>query len=177
MLFGGKVAHFIDFWRQICHDRTILKIISGVQVPFIDDIPPTQHYIPRELKMSREEQQFVDVELERLLKERFIKQLTKPIPDGWISNIFLVPKKQGGFRMILNLKELNKHVRYTKFKMDNIDKVIKLLQPLDWMTSLDLNSAFGHLKVRDTDIRYFQFTWHGVFYCYVTLPQGFSDSP
>ena len=79
--------------------------------------------------------------------------------------------------MILNLKELNKHVKYTKFKMDNIDKVIQLLQPSDWMTSLDLNSAFGLLKVRENDVRYFQFTWHGVLYCYVTLPQGFSDSP
>ena len=163
MLFGGRVAKFIDFWRHICHDRTILKIISGVQAPFTDDIPPTQCYIPRELKMSHEEQQFVDDELERLLKEGFIKQLTEPIPDGWISNIFLVPKKQGGFHMILNLKELNKHMMYTKFKMDNIDKVIQLLWHSVWMTSLDLNSAFGHLKVKDTDIRYFQFTWHGFF--------------
>ena len=177
MLFGGRVANFIDYWRQICHDRNILKIIKGVQIPFVNGKPPIQHNIPRELKMSHEEQQFVDVELDRLLKEGFIKQLSKPLPHGWISNIFLVPKKQGGFRMILNLKELNKYVQYTKFKMDNIDKVIQLLQPSDWMTSLDLNSAFGHLKVKDSDVRYFQFTWRGKFYCYVTLPQGFSDSP
>ena len=79
--------------------------------------------------------------------------------------------------MILNLKDLNKHIKYSQFKMDNIDKVIQLLQPSDWMMSLDLNSAFCDLKVKDSDVCYFQFTWHGVFYCYMTLPQGFSDSP
>ena len=79
--------------------------------------------------------------------------------------------------MILNLKDLNKPVKYTKFKIDNIDKVVQLLQLSDWMTSLDLNSAFGHLKVKDSDIFFFQFTWHGLFSCYVILPQGFSDSP
>ena len=58
-----------------------------------------------------------------------IKDLFKQcmLPNGWVSNIFLVPKCQGGFRMILHLKELNKFVKYTKFKMDHVDKVISLL--------------------------------------------------
>ena len=79
--------------------------------------------------------------------------------------------------MILNLKHLNKHVAYTKFKMDHIDKVIQLIQEGDWMSSLDLTSAYGHLWIQEKYQKFFQFTWRGQYYCYITLPQGFSDSP
>ena len=49
--------------------------------------------------------------------------------------------------MILNLKELNTHVKYTKFKMDHIDKVVSLLRPHDVMASLDLISAYGQVHL------------------------------
>ena len=34
---------------------------------------------------------------------------------------FFRPKKHGSFRMILNLKNLNSHVEYNKFKMDTVN--------------------------------------------------------
>ena len=49
--------------------------------------------------------------------------------------------------MILNLKELNTHVKYTKFKMDHIDKVVSLLRLHDVMASLDLISAYGQVHL------------------------------
>ena len=40
------------------------------------------------------------------------------VPDGFISNIFIHPKKDGAFRKILNLKPLNEFVHYHRFKID-----------------------------------------------------------
>ena len=39
-------------------------------------------------------------------------------PGKFISNAFLCPKKDGGFRMILNLKKFNEYVQYQHFKME-----------------------------------------------------------
>ena len=97
--------------------------------------------------MSEEEMAFVDNHLSELLADGFIEKLDHMLPNGWVSNIFLVPKCQGGFCMILNLKELNKFVKYTKFKMDHVDKVISLLRPLDFMGSLDLTAAYGQVQL------------------------------
>lgn len=47
-----------------------------------------------------------------------VLQVTNHLPDGFISNSFIRPKKDGAFRMILNLKPLNKFVDYHYFKMD-----------------------------------------------------------
>ena len=175
-MFGGRVRHHYSFWKSICNDHYVLSLVRGVKIPFIGNKPPVQHVLPRELCMSVEEMNFVD-HLQQLIDQGFVTPLDRHIPHGWVSNIFLVPKKQGGFRMILNLKELNKHVKYTKFKMDHIDKVIKLLWPLDQMGSLDLIQAYGYLYIFPQHHCYFQFTWRGKFYCYTTLPQGFSDAP
>ena len=79
--------------------------------------------------------------------------------------------------MILNLKELSKYVVYTKFKMDHIDKVVQLLHPSDYLMLVDLVQAYGHLWCSESHQKCFQFSWRGKFYCYCTLPQGFSDSP
>ena len=152
-------------------------LLKGVKIPFIDNKMPRQHKIPCELNMSEEEMTFVDSHLLELLEEGFIIKLDAMIPNGWVSNIFLVPKCQGGFLMILNLKELNKFIQYTMFKMDHIDKVVNLLHLFDFMGLLDLPSAYGQVHLDTRYQKFFQFTWRGVFYCYVTLPQGFSDSP
>ena len=45
------------------------------------------------------------------------------------------------------------------------------------MGSLDLTMAYGQVHLDNRYKKIFQFTWRGQFYCYVTLPQGFSDSP
>ena len=99
---------------------------------------PTQLTLPRELKMNSTEQEFVDKEISHLLQEGFIVKLNSHIPSGWVSNVFLVPKRQGGFRMILNLKDLNQYVKYTKFKMDGIEKVVYMMCEGDFFASLDL---------------------------------------
>ena len=177
MLFGGRVRHFLHFWRTITSDQYILSLVQGISIPFLHGKPPKQKFIPKQLAMSKEEMSFVDDELRKLLENGCIKKLPSQLPNGWVSNIFLVPKKQGGFRMILNLKHLNKYVTYTKFKMDHIDKVIQLIRPGDFFSSLDLVSAYQHFWIKEEYQPYFQFCWRDNYYCYVTMPQGFSDSP
>ena len=177
MMIGGQVRNHLEFWKTITSDKYILSLIKGVKVPFIHGKLPRQKFVPPELKMSSEEMKFVDVHLSQLIEEGFVRELPSHIPDGWVSNIFLMPKKTGGFRMILNLKQLNKFVKYTKFKMDHVDQVTKLLQPNFVMSSLDLIQAYGHLHIFRAHQKFFQYTWRGRFYCYITLPQVFGMPP
>ena len=50
-------------------------------------------------------------------------------PNEFISPIFLVKKKNGEYRMILNLKELNESIVYHHFKMDTFESALKLIRP------------------------------------------------
>ena len=127
MKIGGNICKSAKFWSSQTRDRFVLSLVDGVTIPFINDLPPIQTTLPPKLRMSKEEMKFVNEHIKQLLAQRFIKKLPHHIEDGWVSNIFLVPKKNGSFHMILNLKELNKYMVHTKFKMDHVDKVIQLI--------------------------------------------------
>ena len=59
-----------------------------------------------------------------------------PNPAGYLSNVFLTAKKDKTFRMILNLKNLNKHINYIHFKMESMGDVLNIITPGVWMASI-----------------------------------------
>jgi hypothetical protein len=62
--------------------------------------------------------------------------------QGFISSIFLIPKRTGGYRPIINLKALNRFLAQHKFKMEGISSVRHTIHEGDWLTKLDLKDAF-----------------------------------
>jgi hypothetical protein len=56
-----------------------------------------------------------------LLKRHRIKK------RKFLSTIFVRPKKNGEFRVILNLKKLNKFIPYQHFKMDTFESAVYLV--------------------------------------------------
>ncbi len=62
-------------------------------------------------------------------------------PDQFISTVFLREKKDGTFRMILNLKEFNKWVNYNHFKMESILTCTQLMKPHCYMGSIRFPST------------------------------------
>ncbi len=74
----------------------------------------------------------------RLLRRKFIPFCKKNAIEeasevGFISSIFAIPKKSGGFRPVVNVRALNKFVVYEHFKMEGIPTVKNLSQPNDWL--------------------------------------------
>ena len=58
------------------------------------------------INFSAAEIMIIDAEIAKLITKDVL-QVKNHVPDGFISNIFIRPKKDGAFRMILNLKLLN----------------------------------------------------------------------
>ena len=71
---------------------------------------PTQTVQPNIINFSTAEILIIDAEIAKLVG-REVLQATNCVPDGFTSNLFIHTKKDGAFRMILNLKLLNKLLR------------------------------------------------------------------
>ena len=56
--------------------------------------------------------------------------------NEFISTVFLVPKKTGDFRPVINLKPLNQFVEKIHFKMENIRMALNCISPGDFMVYL-----------------------------------------
>lgn len=75
----------------------------------------------------------------------------------FISPVFLREKKNGSFRMILNLKEFNRFIVYHHFKMDNIESCVHLMKPGCFMASIDLSDAYFSVPVDRSHQKYLKF--------------------
>ena len=97
--------------------------------------------------------------------------------EGFLSQLFMVPKKDGGQRPIINLKKLNSFVQTEHFKMEGIHMLKDLLKPGDWMTKVDLKDAYFMIPVTTDHRKLLQFKWLGETYQFNCLPFGLSSAP
>ena len=95
----------------------------------------------------------------------------------FISTIFVRQKKSGKYRMILNLKGLNRHIEYHHFKMDTLWSAVRLMTPQCHMASLDLKDAYYSVPIADEHRKYLSFYWKGQLFQYTCLPNGLSSAP
>lgn len=115
-------------------------------------------------------------ELETFLLKNIIERCTHE--DGeWISSLFVVPKPNGKVRVIINLKELNKIVKYDHFKMAAFRSALELVFPNCFMASIDLSDAYYSFSVRQCDRKFLRFFWNDQLYQFAGMPMGLSCSP
>ena len=121
-----------------------MDTVQGYRIPFVQKPPPTQL---RQFTLGQEQSQAITQEIESLLKKGAIQDTQSPEEEGFVSNVFLVPKSEGKWKLILNLKTFNQFVIYEHFKMEDIHCVKDLLNRGDYMCKLDLKDAYLSIPI------------------------------
>lgn len=88
-------------WKALTNDQWILRTVRGYQIEF--EMEPFQLRMPNQINFTEQEEKLVDKEVSSLLPEGVVVP-SLPEPGQFISNIFLVPKPNGKFRPVINLK-------------------------------------------------------------------------
>ena len=171
---AGRLRDHVNEWRKITRDKQIIDTICGLKIEFTD--LPFQNYTPNEYKHTKEEIEFLNKEIEKLLTKRIIVEV-EPVPGQYVSNIFLRDKKDGSYRMILNLKKLNYSVEYYHFKMETLKSAINLMTPGCYMASMDFKDAYYSVPIFEQHRKYLRFTFGGRLFEFTCLPNGLSSGP
>ena len=96
---------------------------------------------------------------------------------GFVSNVFLVPKKNGGQRPVIDLKKLNEYVYTEHFKMEGIHLLKDLLRKGDWMAKVDLKDAYFMIPIHGQDRDFLKFMFKDKCYRFNCLPFGLACVP
>ncbi|KAI2657747.1 ORF V: Enzymatic polyprotein [Labeo rohita] len=110
------------------------------------------------------------------------KDAIEPVPpaemkSGFYSPYFIVPKKSGGLRPILDLRALNRSLLRLPFKMLTTKRMLTCIRPQDWFAAIDLKDAYFHVSILPRHRPFLRFAFEGRAYQYKVLPFGLSLSP
>ena len=171
---GGRLAHFAEKWEEITDNKWVLSIVrNGFRIPFIK-IPPLSSVL---IRMSQSSSPFLREEIENLLNKQAVERVQNPETPGFYSWIFLVPKKNGKFHLILDLSLLNRYIEKQAFKMETVKSVRQAMRLNDWAVSIDLTDAYLHVPIHRQSRKYLRFVHEDQVYHFSALPFGMSLSP
>ena len=163
---GGQLHFFTLKWYTITKDPEIIQMVVSCPINVNENIDHNR--LMKELKFSEEEMHAADEQIEQLLAKNAIQK--SPHEKGeFVSNVFLCPKKDGGYRMILNLKKFNKFIEKVHFKMETIDTILQLVTPNCFMTKIYLSNAYLIISVFFEHRKLLKFYWRGQLFMFMVI--------
>ena len=171
---AGGTAKCLSEWKKITRDPFVFRGICGTKVDLA--VFPVQEKLPKEFHFTFGEKEILYAELTKLLEKGVIEK-TEFQEGEYISNVFLRPKSNGGFRVILDLSMLNKDVTYTHFKMESLHSALALVSENCFMGSIDLRDAYYSIPICKADRKWLRFIWKGQRFQYTCLPNGLAQAP
>uniref|UniRef100_A0A914XY08 Reverse transcriptase domain-containing protein n=1 Tax=Panagrolaimus superbus TaxID=310955 RepID=A0A914XY08_9BILA len=171
-LEAGRLRYFACNWALITSDSWVLRTVKGYSLPLRRKI--TSPF--RSVYTSTAADPLIRAEAAKLLEKRAIQEV-RTSEVIWISPIFLVPKKDGGQRPVINLKALNHMLRNKHFKMESLLLVKDLLSSGAFMAKIDMQDAYFGIPIKNSSRKYLAFEVDGVTYAFRALPFGLATAP
>ena len=97
---GGRLKHFLSAWYSLSKDPAVIEMVTGCSINLIKT--PSQPTV-REIKMSKKELDFAVPHIEELISKNAICRSFQEEGD-YVSPVFLCPKKDNSYHLILSLK-------------------------------------------------------------------------
>ena len=135
---------------------------------------PKQHSFNQ--KFNKNETRHLQKVLQEMENKKII-EVTARQPGQILSSIFLRPKKDGSYRLILNLKKFNENVAYHHFKMYSLNNIIRIMERGCYMASIDIKDAYFSFAINSHDKKFLCFQWENQIYQFSSLPNGLSSAP
>ena len=159
---------------DITSDRKILDMVEHCHLEFTEN--PYQQYPKPPIKFNSDEAAIIDGEIQQLLEKGVLEE-TSPTYGQYVSTIFLRKKKNGSYRLFLNLRGLNAYIEYQHFKMESLTCAIQLMKKNCYMASIDLKDACYTVPVELEHRKYLRFFWRNRLFQYTCLPNGLASAP
>ncbi|WCJ21232.1 Retrovirus-related Pol polyprotein from transposon 412 [Euphorbia peplus] len=138
------------------------------------DIDPD--YTPVKQKkrnQGAERQQFIKSEVEKFLDFGRIKEVHYP---QWISNVVLVKKANGKWRMCVDFSDLNKACPKDFYPLPCIDMLVDSTAGYEVYSFLDAKEGFHQVPLAKKDMEKTSFITPEGTYCYQVMPFGLKNA-
>jgi hypothetical protein len=159
-------------WKKTGAPPQVIDYIrEGHKIPWISR-PSKFHHggfkVPSHLRAAWQE-----------LRDKYIKNgaIQLCACTGYTSRAFLIPKKQGGLRLIVDLRRINQHVRKYACRYEGLNTLKSLAKQGYHMVAFDLQDAYQCVSIAEQDRHFLSFCVDGEYFQCSALPFGYTNAP
>lgn len=166
-----EFSDFLSKWMDKFSLSPGVTDVSECKIYVDRSVPPIKQ---RSLRMSLADQQLAEAEIQRLLELDIIE----PSESEWCSPAFLVDKKDGSKRLVVNYKALNNVSQKNSAPLPRMDECLKILQKSNYVSTIDMQQGFYQVKMSEDSSHYTAFcVAPSHFYQFKRMPFGLCNSP
>ena len=173
----GRLSNFVEGWKRITNDLYVLSIVAkGYRLCFTS--PPLLQQTPWEIRSPQDPQEILGMreQISLMLQKNGITEVPPDSP-GFYSNVFLVRKASGGWRPVIDLKNLNAHIHAPHFRMFTTSSVLSSIEKGDYAFKIDLQDAYFHVPIHPSSRKYLRFAFENRVNQFQVLPFGLNTAP
>ena len=159
------------FKDQFAKDETTIgtTLLTQMSIDMGDSDPISQKPYPVAMKHY----QWVKEEIDKLLEAGVIRNSH----SSWSAPIIVVPKGDGGKRLVIDYRALNKVTRKFVWLMPKVEDIFSQLNGAKYFSTLDLRAGYHHIGLTTDSIPKTAFTSPFGKYEYVKVPFGLAQAP
>ncbi|GAU20984.1 hypothetical protein TSUD_201330 [Trifolium subterraneum] len=159
-LFAWSAAEMPGIDPEVaCHQLTIDPRVSAV--------------VQRRRKQSPEKAEAARKAVKDLLEANFIAEAQYTI---WLSNVVLVKKSNGKWRMCVDYTDLNRAYPKDAYPLPNIDKLVDNSSGFKLLSFMDAYSGYNQIKMAEIDKKKTAFMTETGNYYYNVMPFGLKNA-
>ncbi|KAK8934655.1 hypothetical protein KSP39_PZI014259 [Platanthera zijinensis] len=144
------------------------------EIDFAIELVPGAKPVARSpYRVAPKEMAELKVQLQELLEQGYIRPSMSP----WSAPVLFVKKKDGGLRLCIDYRELNKLMEKNKYPIPRIDDLFDQLAGSTVYSKLDLKSGYYQLQIREGDIPKTAFGTRYGHYEFTVMPFGLCNAP
>ena len=133
----------------------------------------TPSYVPA-YRIPHIQRKVVDELVEEMLQENIITPSSSP----WNSPLFLVPKKNGGFRPVIDFRKVNQQTVPDRYPMPLLTNILQSLGSGNkFFSTIDLKSGYWQIPLAEESKEITAFSTTSGHYEFVKMPFGLSNAP
>ena len=172
----GRLEQCREWWDRFAKDAFVREAVRGHRLE-VESRPPVSRPKPPPVEsMNKEREKVLQEEVDSLLSKGAVERV-KDRKRSFYSNIFLLAKKDGGLRPVINLSGLNMYIKKKIFWMASLKDESQSLHRGDWAATIDPKDAYLHVPIAAQHRRFLRFWWKGSSYQFRRLPFGLSSAP